>query len=265
MNPSTLLAHHDEGRLWPQPASAAPGFDSAQAYQLALAVRALRVQRGEQPRGFKIGFTNRSIWPLYQVFAPIWGTVWNTTLQLCDGTGRLDLDHTCQPRLEPEVVFGLAHTPPPQADLQALFESIDWVAPGFEVVQSHLPDWKFQASDTMADSGLHARLLVGQRVPVRSVAPSAAALDALLAGMTMRLLQDSTEMARGHGALVLDSPLRALHYFMQELRACPGAPDLKAGDVVTTGTWTDAFAIAPGERWHAQFSAPLPGLTVTMQ
>jgi len=35
--------------------------------------------------------------------------------------------------------------------------------------------------------------------------------------------------------------------------------------VVTTGTWTDAFAIAPGERWGAQFSAPWPGLTVTMQ
>ena len=260
MTPHALLAHHDDGSHWPAPLSLGSDFDNAQAYQQALAVRALRQQRGEQPRGFKIGFTNRTIWPLYQVFAPIWGTIWDTSLHLCEGSGHLDLRHTCQPRLEPEVVFGLAHTPPPQADLQALFESIDWVAPGFEVVQSHLPDWKFQASDTMADSGLHARLLVGQRVPVRSVAPSAAALDALLAGMTMRLLQDSTEMARGHGALVLDSPLRALHHFMQELRSCPGAPELQAGDVITTGTWTDAFPIACGQHWTADFPSPLSAL-----
>ena len=41
--------------------------------------------------------------------------------------------------------------------------------------------------------------------------------------------------------------------------------DLQPGDVVTTGTWTDAFAIASGEHWQAQFSAPLPSLSVTMK
>jgi 2-oxo-3-hexenedioate decarboxylase len=260
MNPQALLTHHDEGRQWPAPLSRTPGFDNARAYQQALAVRALRQQRGEQPRGFKIGFTNRTIWPLYEVYAPIWGTVWDTSLTLCEGTGRLDLARTCQPRLEPEVVFGLARTPPVDADLQALFESIDWIAPGFEVVQSHLPDWKFQASDTIADSGLHARLLVGRRVPLRDVAGSATELDTLLAGMTLRLRQGTTEVARGQGSQVLDSPLRALHYFMQELRACPGAPDLSAGDVITTGTWTDAFPIASGQEWTADLPAPLSAL-----
>jgi 2-keto-4-pentenoate hydratase len=265
MTPHLLVTHLDNGQLWPEPASATAGFDTAQAYQQALAVRALREQRGEQPRGFKIGFTNRTIWPLYEVYAPIWGTVWDTTLTLCEGHGNLSLDHTCQPRLEPEVVFGLARTPPPGADLQALFESIEWIAPGFEVVQSHLPDWKFQASDTIADCGLHARLLVGRRVPLQSVAASAAELDTRLADMTLRLLHDQTEVARGTGRNVLDSPLRALHYFMQELRTCPGAPDLMAGDVVTTGTWTDAFPIASGQHWTADFPSPLSALHLTLR
>ena len=265
MTPQTLLQHLDEGTLWAEPPSLQPGFDSAHAYQQALAVRALREQRGEQPRGFKIGFTNRTIWPLYDVYAPIWGTVWDSTLSWCDGHGSLSLEHTCQPRLEPEVVFGLARTPPPGADVQALFESIDWMAPGFEVVQSHLPDWKFQASDTIADSGLHARLLVGRRVPVRSVAVDAMALDDLLSNLHMRLRQGSTERARGTGSHVLDSPLRALHYFMQELRDCPGAVDLQAGDVITTGTWTDAFPIASGQDWTADFPPPLSPLHLTLR
>jgi 2-oxo-3-hexenedioate decarboxylase len=265
MTPHVLLSHLDSGQLWPHPASSEPHFDTAQAYQQALAVRALRKQRGEQARGFKIGFTNRTIWPLYQVYAPIWGTVWDSTLRHCDGQGSLSLQATCQPRLEPEVVFGLASTPPAGADLQALFESIEWIAPGFEVVQSHLPDWKFQASDTIADSGLHARLLVGQRVPLRNIAANAQALDALLAHMTLRLLKDHAEVAQGSGRNVLDSPLRALHYFMQELRACPGAPDLQPGDVITTGTWTDAFPIASGQHWTAHFPAPLSALHLTLE
>ena len=66
----------------------------------------------------------------------------------------------------------------------------------------------------------------------------------------------------GAGANVLDGPLHALHHFLQELRDCPGAADLQAGDVVTTGTWTDAWPVAPGQRWSAEFDAPLPPLHV---
>jgi len=61
---------------------------------------------------------------------------------------------------------------------------------------------------------------------------------------------------------VLDGPLHALHHFVRELRECPGAPELRAGDVITTGTWTDARPVAPGEHWIAAFSAPLSPLSV---
>jgi 2-keto-4-pentenoate hydratase len=46
------------------------------------------------------------------------------------------------------------------------------------------------------------------------------------------------------------------------LRECPDAPDLQAGDVVTTGTWTDAWPVAPGEKWVAQFEPPLTALEI---
>ena len=151
MTPHTLLDHLDQGRLWPAPS----GLSLDEAYAQALAVRQLRMARGEQPRGYKVGFTNRTIWPRYNVFAPIWGSVWDSTLTLCEGEGSVSLAHTCQPRLEPEVVFGLKATPARDATLDDLFAAIDWVAPGFEVVQSHLPDWKFVPADTVTDGGLH--------------------------------------------------------------------------------------------------------------
>jgi 2-oxo-3-hexenedioate decarboxylase len=258
LTPQQLLAHHDAATPW----SAASGLDLPSAYALALQVRALRLARGEQPRGYKVGFTNRTIWQRYQVFAPIWGTVWDTGLHRCDGAAELSLARTCEPRLEPEAVFGMRATPPAGASLEELFRCIEWVAPGFEVVQSHMPDWKFAAPDTVADGGLHAALLVGTPVPVAQIAPDAHAFERRMAAARVTLLRGDEAVEEGVGANVLDGPLHALHHFLQALRDCPGAPDLLPGDVVTTGTWTDARPVRAGETWTARFDAPLASLTV---
>lgn len=261
MTPAELLAHNDSGEPWP--ADGGSGFkELPSAYETALAVRARRIARGEAPCGFKIGFTNRTIWSRYAVFAPIWGSMWSTTVSHCDGAGRLSLVRLCQPRIEPEAVFGFRATPRAGAGVDALFDALDWVAPGFEIVQSHRPGWKFNAAQTVADGGLHARLLVGPKLPIARLARDAGDLHRLLAGARVELRRDGELVEAGSGANVLDSPLHALLHFLAELRGCPGAPDLSAGDVVTTGTWTDAWPVRPGERWSARFDAALPGLEV---
>ena len=129
MTPEQLLRHIDEATPWP----AGCGVSVAEGYERALGVRQLRIRRGEQPRGYKTGFTNRTIWERYGVYAPIRGP---------SGTRRC---------------------------------------------------------------------------------PSA----------------------------------KALAHFLAALRDCPGAPDLQPGDVVTTGTWTDAWPVHRGEQWRAAFAAPL--------
>ncbi len=262
MTPEHLLQHIDSGQLWPigggQVFTALPA-----AYQTALQVRRLRVARGEQPMGYKVGFTNRSIWPRYNVFAPIWGTVWNSTLSHApQGVGTVALAATSQPRIEPELVLCFKTTPPPGCNLQQLFDSLDWMAPGFEIVQCHLPDWKFQAAQAVADSGLHARLLVGPQVSVSSVAADASALHSLLAATHAQLYKRDALIDQGLGAVVLDSPLNALLHFVSELRGCPGAADIAPGDVVTTGTWTDAWPVQAGQHWRVTFSAALAPLMV---
>jgi 2-keto-4-pentenoate hydratase len=259
LSPQQLLTHLDANTYWPE----AFGRSLQEAYEHQLAVRELRLARGERPRGFKIGFTNRTIWERYGVFAPIWGTVYDTTLRFCEGSGELDIARCSEPRLEPECVFGIARTPPAQAGLDELFACIDWVAPGFEVVQSHMPGWKFVAADTVADGGLHGRLLVGPKRALHEIAATATLLESQLARAHVELVHGSEVKDRGVGANVLDGPLHALLHFLNALRDCPGAPDLLPGDVVTTGTWTDAWPVKPGERWQARYDAPLANLEVT--
>ena len=265
MTPQTLLRHIDEGQLWSSDELASVPADVSQAYQTALQVRKLREARGEQPRGFKIGFTNRSIWKRYQVFEPIWGTIWSTTLTIASsqGEGTVDISRMCQPRLEPELVFGMRCTPPAELTVQSLFESIDWMASGFEIVQSHALDWRFKVADTVTDSGLHAHLLVGKQVPVKDVAANGGQLHEVLAGMSLELVHAGKVVERGLATNVLDSPLMALLHFMKALRQCPGAPDLKAGDVITTGTWTDAWPLVAGQTWESRYDSPLTSLKIS--
>jgi 2-oxo-3-hexenedioate decarboxylase len=186
-------------------------------------------------------------------------------LHLCEGVDRLSISKMCQPRIEPEIVFGMRHTPAPGETLEDLFDAIEWLAPGFELVQTHLPNWKFKAADAVADGGLHGRLVVGQRLAVRSFAANAAELVQRLAASRVRLVCDGQQQLQGQGSLVLDSPLQALQHFVAELRACTGAPSLLPGDVVTTGTWTDALPVQAGQTWRAEFDAPIPSLQLHME
>ena len=261
MTPEQILRHADSGELWP--ALPATDFnDMPSAYAAALAVRALRIARGERPTGYKIGFTNRTIWARYAVFTPIWGTMWDRTVAECAGACTVSLAHLCQPRIEPEAVFGFKATPRADASLDDLFAALDWIAPGFEIVQSHRPDWKFTAPQTVADAGLHGRLLVGPKVRIADLASRADELDRLLARARVRLSRDGVPVEEGTGANVLDSPLRALMHFLVELRSCPGATDIAPGDIVTTGTWTDAWPVRAGERWTTRHDSVLPGLEI---
>ncbi len=234
----------------------------ASAYQLAISVRDMRIQRGEQPRGYKIGFTNRSIWPRYNATTPIWGTVYSSTLSLSDGMSSLSLAGICQPRIEPEAVLSLRRTPPANCTLEQLFDCVETIAPGFEIVQCHLADWKFALPEAVADGSLHARLIVGKQVAVHSLASSALDFCELLARMNLRLSCDGLQMGTGVGANVLGDPLQALQQFVYEIQHCPGAPNLQAGDFITTGTWTDAFPVVAEQTWQAEFDAPLESLSL---
>jgi 2-oxo-3-hexenedioate decarboxylase len=242
-----LLQARDRAARIPLPSTMPGGLSLDDAYRLAAEVDDLRRARGEQPRGWKIGFTNRSIWQRYGVHQPIWGRVWDSTLTLLEqAEAEVSLAGLVQPRIEPEVVFGLKNAPRPDMDLRALQDCIEWVAHGVEIVHTHFEGWRFGgAADTVADFGLHGRLLVGPRVPVARWSN----LGTDLAALGLGLWKGDIEVDRGHGALVLDGPLSALRQWLQAVHAqCPGVA-VRGGEVVTTGTLTDAWPVAPGEVW----------------
>src|SRR5271170_8206551 len=78
-----------------------PDFGLRDAYNVTAAVRAEREARGEHPIGRKIGFTNRTIWAEYGVYAPIWGDMWDTTVHdLAECAAGVALARFAEPRIE---------------------------------------------------------------------------------------------------------------------------------------------------------------------
>jgi 2-keto-4-pentenoate hydratase len=239
-----------------------PGFGLDQAYQVTAALRRIRRARGEQPVGRKIGFTNRTIWDEYKVYAPIWGDMYATTLQEeTDGAARLDLSPYLEPRLEPEIAFGLARAPEPGMDEAALLGCIGWVAHGFEIVHSLFPRWRFAAADTVAAFALHGAYRMGPRVPVDRM-PASDWLTALTR-FEISLYRDEALVDRGQAVNVLDGPLSALRHLNDLLATDPHNPPLAAGEIITTGTVTRAFPVEPGQTWRTELHGiDLPPMTI---
>jgi len=220
-----------------------------------------RLTIGWKPLGRKIGFTNRTIWPRYGVQQPIWGFVYEQTVIRADkGRAEVSLEGLAQPRIEPEILFGLKAPPPRSHDPHAILAAIDWVAHSIEIVQCFHPGWKFKLADCTAANGLHGRLVVGPPTPVHDIQD----LEALLPAARVVLRKGNRKVDEGIGANVLDSPLYALAHLVELLAIQPDFEPLRAGEIVSTGTLTDAHPVAPGETWSTAFEGlPLKGLKVS--
>src|SRR5215210_2352954 len=187
-----------------------PGFDLNAAYQVTAIVRQKREARGEIPLGRKIGFTNRTIWDEYQIGAPMWGYIYDRTVHdLADVGPTVSLAGLAEPRIEPEIVFGLATAPAPGMDERAVLGCVDWVAHGFELVQSIFPRWEFTLPDTVAAYGLHGMLIIGPRHPIADTVE-----DWVWDLTTFRidLKRNGTVVDQGRASNVLGGPVSAMRH-----------------------------------------------------
>ena len=232
------------------PFSSRPGgLTRDDAYHALAHLIRKRTARGETVVGRKIGFTNRRIWPEYGVNEPNWGYV--TDRSLFDLAKPPVLALFIEPKIEPEIVFGIGAEPNADMSETALMDCIDWIALGYEIVQSIYPNWKFASADTAAANAMHGALTIGPR---HAFKVRAAEWRRELASFKIDLYRNGKLADQGNGANVLDSPVLALRHLVGLLARDPVNPQLKAGEIVSTGTLTRALPVGPGEVWHTELS-----------
>ncbi|HXF67656.1 MAG TPA: fumarylacetoacetate hydrolase family protein [Burkholderiales bacterium] len=255
-----LLDALDNGKTVRSIVERYPDFGWDEGYAVAAEIVRLRRARGERTVGRKIGFTNRNIWAEYGVSAPIWAHVYDRTVILAaNGRTSVSLAGSARPRLEPEIAFKLkAPLAAGVSDPARVLESVEWIAPSFEIVDCHFADWKFEPADSAADFAFHWRLVVGAPHEVRP--QERAAVLAQLRECKVTLERNGEVMDRGAGANALGHPAAALAHLAEVLARQPQFAPLAAGEIVTTGTLTAALPIEPGESWSSDYEG-LPGVT----
>lgn len=253
-----MLAARDRRSTTPPPTRQVAGLDLEAAYRVGAALDRHLRERGYRRAGWKVGFTNRTVWPHFGIAEPILGPVYDRTVRTATPVGELSLAGFCAPRIEVEVVFGIeAEGGAPDWSRPA------WMAIGFEVVDCHY-GWDLTPADSVADFALHGALVVGPRVP-RAAAGFAESIERL-DRLEVRLFRNDEPVAEGRGSAVLGHPRKALE-FVPRLRSNFGNSPHSPGErVVSTGTMTALAPLAPGERWRVEArEVALPGLELMLE
>ncbi|MEJ0013971.1 MAG: hydratase [Bauldia sp.] len=255
-----VLQAHDAGATIDRISDSDAPFDVAAACRVSAEVFAARVRRGERPVGWKIGYTNRAIQKQYGVMQPIFGRMYDSTVTEvpAGATAHCSLAAIAEPRIEPEIVVRIARSPEPGMRPADLVGCIDRVGHGFEIVTSIFRDWKGTAADSIAAGSLHGRYFHGPLMPLDGDRDWVAATG----DVEVVIYRNGVEMDRGVGRNALDGPLVALGHFVTGLGAIDGER-LKPGEIVTTGTLTQAFRCYAGESWSTEISGlPVGGMRI---
>ncbi|MGB0043312.1 MAG: fumarylacetoacetate hydrolase family protein [Terriglobales bacterium] len=265
-----LMSASKTGAMVAIPPSARPGFDLDTAYEVEATLKHFREADGHRSVGRKVGYANKAMWRVLKLETLVWAHMYDDTVHYAEGNAtELRLPHPRSLKIEPEIVFGLKQpivTDGAQApDAAAALASTEWLAMGFEIIDCPFPQWQFQPSDFVASFGLHAALVIGERVEVR---PNCiAALVDELPRFKVRVSKNGEFVEEGSGRNSLRSPALCLAELARAIvRRFPSEP-LRAGEIVSSGTLTAGHSTNRGDLWTVEvegLSLVLPPLTLRL-
>ncbi len=265
-----LLEARAKGKML-APLSARTALSIADGYDIAKSIFDIRIAQGEIPVGRKVGFANRKLQTPHGIGDPTgmpsWAPLFDSTVRYAQENHVIQSLHgALQPRIQPEIIFKLARTPEPDASTEGLSDCIEWMAHGLEILTCPYPDWQLQVADAIAAFGLHGALLIGEPKSLSSA--SRLHLAQVLADASVSLScsdgDSFTLRAAGFGSDVIGSPVFALKRLHRQLQSQSQFAPLEAGEIISTGAWTEAYPVLPGQIWTTAFSGlSLPGLTVS--
>ncbi len=197
--------------------------------------RMLALQMGE-PVGYKAGLTNPAVQKRFNATAPVWGTLYGPML-LANGA-QVPANFGARALFEADLLVRVASAAINQArSPQEVMAAIDQVIPFIE-----LPDLVVLAPGQLNGAAITAinvgaRLgVLGTPVPVPATRGERFALQDALRDMTAIVSVDGVEADRGKGSDVLEHPLNAVVWLVQDMARHGVA--LKAGDLVSLGSFS---------------------------
>lgn len=266
-----LLSAYKAGTMVPVLPSARPGFNLDAAYEVEGCLKQFRAAARHKAVGRKVGYANKAMWRLLKLETMVWAHMYDDTVHYSDSSNSTcAIAHARSLKVEPEIVFGLNHPiasgPLDVIDAGEALAATDWLAIGFEIIDCPFPGWHFQPSDFVASFGLHAALVVGERLQVQPA--NIAALVAELPRLKVLVSKNAEFVAEGFGRSALKSPALSLAELSSAIKRRSPQTPLGAGEVVSSGTLTAGHLTNQGDVWTVEvegLSVSIPKLTMRLE
>jgi len=197
--------------------------------------------------GYKAGLTSRAVQERFGVASPVRGVLLEKML-LADGA-EVPADFGARPVYEADLMVVVKDSGIHKAKTYLeVLRSLERVVPFIELPDILVAEGEKLSAPLIVSLNVGARFgVVGKGIPAQATPEFAAALA------EMRVVvsdQGGKELASGRGAAILDHPLNAVLWLVQDLEK--SRIKLQPGDVLSLGSFTAPLA-------------PRPGLTVTVR
>jgi 2-oxo-3-hexenedioate decarboxylase len=260
-----LLSAYKAGEMFATLPSARPGFDLDAAYAIESTLKKFREGEGHKSVGRKVGYANKAMWRVLKLETLVWAHMYDDTVHFSEGnSAELTVAHARSLKIEPEIIFGLKALLTGQGiDAATALASTEWLAIGFEIIDCPFSEWKFQPGDFVASFGLHAALVIGEKIPVQpELIPKV--VDEL-SRFKVRMSKDGQFVEEGSGKNSLKNPALCLAELGAAIeRRFPSDP-LSAGEIVSSGTLTAGHLADRGDVWTVEVEGlSLPPLTLRL-
>ena len=260
-----LCSAYEMGKMIEVPPSARPGFNLDVAYEVEAKLKQRHEAGGYRSIGRKVGYANKAMWRVLKLETLVWAHMYEDTVHYSVGNdAALSIAHPRSLKIEPEIVFGMKQALTGQRlDAAGALAHVDWLAIGFEIIDCPFPDWKFQPGDFVASFGLHAGLVVGEKLRVQSDLIPKLVED--LAKFKVRMSKNGEFVEESAGKNSLKSPALCLAELDAAIERRSPAHLLGAGEIVSSGTLTAGHPTQAGDLWRVDVEGlPLPSLTLRL-
>ncbi|MGZ5828889.1 MAG: hypothetical protein ACXWJW_10145 [Xanthobacteraceae bacterium] len=213
----------------------APATDPriARGMQVQLAARRARIERGDKPLGWKVGFGAPTAMETLKTTAPLIGYLMQSG-RLKSGAS-VSLSGWIKPAAEPEIAITIGHDLPAGADVAAAAAAISKIAPAIELADVDLP---FQDPEAILKGNIFQRhVILG----------NASRTGCSTAGLVGTVFRDGAESGRTADPETLTGKLVDIVRHVADLLGACGER-LSAGDIVIAGSILPPILIKPEEK-----------------
>lgn len=227
-----------------------PEMNMDDAYAVQKGILAHKLQSGRRVIGWKIGLTSKAMQDALKIDIPDSGILFDDMMfedGAIVGAGRF-----IQPRIEAEIAFVMKDAiSGVEVSKGDVVKATDHVCPSLEILDTRIlridPDSGQTRSvvDTISDNAANAGIVLGdQKHPID-------AHDLRWVGAIVR--RDGEVEETGLGAGVLDDPVESIVWLAR--RMAQYGQDIKAGDVILSGSFIRPIEARPGAHIEADFGA----------